>query len=260
MLCCYEGFCSSSPAASTLTRTSRHNNSNHATLDTSEIFDEGAFRFVYQGVYDSGARKGERCVAKQFKQGSVYETHYFDADIKTVDMAMMIIEEWNRGDYINKMVVVNAPEIWALQRGPMAGAKLLVEPYIQNYEKLNSNSGWNESGFSWARAMQALSHFSYHITDGACLLCDLQGGFYKNGIVLTDPAIISSNEDGTYGPTDLGPTGISSFFSRHRCNEYCSKDWIVPRDRNRYHHRNKGTSMIHVSTQYDRNAMSPRHA
>ena len=47
------------------------------------------------------------------------------------------------------------------------------------------------------------------------MLCDLQGGVYRDGAVLTDPVILSRNK--LYGLTDLGPTGISSFFSRHVC-------------------------------------------
>mmetsp|Transcript_10874 Transcript_10874/g.30022 ORF Transcript_10874/g.30022 Transcript_10874/m.30022 type:complete len:243 (-) Transcript_10874:256-984(-) len=237
--------------------TSRKNNSANAKVSMHQIFDEGAFRYVYKGNYTSGPRAGEECVAKKFKTGSVYEAHYFDTDIKTVDKAINIIEKWNQKSFIDKMVMVNTPGVWELTDGEEAGAKLLVEPFIENYEKFNSNSGWNETGIAWGRAMQALSHFSYHITGGQCLLCDLQGGSYSNGIVLTDPVIISRTQ-GAYGPTDLGRTGISSFFSSHRCNEYCRRAWSMPTDRTRYHEQNQGTSMIHVPTQYSRFPMSRR--
>ena len=68
--------------------------------------------------------------------------------------------------------------------------------------------------------MQALSHNSYHISVGKYLLCDLQGGVYKDGVVLTNPVIMSRTE-GAYGPTDLGPDGIKSFFANYKMNEYC---------------------------------------
>lgn len=67
--------------------------------------------------------------------------------------------------------------------------------------------------------MQALSHFSYHITGGNFVLCDLQGGIYQHEIVLSDPIILSRTRE--YGVTDLGPEGISSLFSQHYCNGFC---------------------------------------
>ncbi|CZS93374.1 uncharacterized protein RAG0_03704 [Rhynchosporium agropyri] len=71
--------------------------------------------------------------------------------------------------------------------------------------------------------MQALSHFSYHVSYGQLLLCDLQGGVYQNGFILSDPVIISPTQN--YGPLDLGIDGINSFFFRHRCGFFCDKQW-----------------------------------
>lgn len=48
--------------------------------------------------------------------------------------------------------------------------------------------------------MQALSHFSYSVTGGNLLLCDIQGGTFNKGFAITDPVIIS-NFAGRYGPT-----------------------------------------------------------
>jgi hypothetical protein len=67
--------------------------------------------------------------------------------------------------------------------------------------------------------------FSYHITGGNHVLCDLQGGIYQYMIVLSDPVILSRTRQ--YGVTDLGPAGISSFFSQHSCNKYCRPHWYV---------------------------------
>ena len=49
---------------------------------------------------------------------------------------------------------------------------------------------------------QALSHFSFHFSNGQHLLCDLQGGGYDTHYVLTDPAVLSVNKD--FGVTDGG--------------------------------------------------------
>jgi len=50
----------------------------------------------------------------------------------------------------------------------------------------------------------------------------------SNGLFLTDPAI-NSQRAGQYGATDLGPSGIASFFHTHECNQFCSKKWLWPK-------------------------------
>ena len=47
--------------------------------------------------------------------------------------------------------------------------KGLVEPYMDEFRKFNSNTGWF---YESAKLMSALSHFLYDFTDGAYLLCD----------------------------------------------------------------------------------------
>lgn len=74
--------------------------------------------------------------------------------------------------------------------------------------------------------MQAPSHFSYRVSEGECVLCDLQGGIYEDRIILADPA--SLTRYGNFGETDLGLKGIINFFRLHVCNHYCRSDWIKP--------------------------------
>lgn len=91
----------------------------------------------------------------------------------------------------------------------------------------NSNSGWvNASNDPWTRCMAALSHFSYEVSDGQFIVCDLQGGYNSAGFVLTDPVINSVGRK--FGVTDLGISGITSFFAHHKCNEFCRGWWRVP--------------------------------
>ena len=100
-----------------------------------------------------------------------------------------------------------------------------MEPLIEGqYTKFNSNTGHASYGHD---LMQALSHFSYHFTEGKHLLCDLQGGKgfvpgdgYGHFFLLTDP-VICSQKAGTFGPADLGQDGIDNFFGWHRCNHLC---------------------------------------
>ena len=103
--------------------------------------------------------------------------------------------------------------------------------------------------------MQALSHFSYHSSGGRYVLCDLQGGVYRDGIVLTDPAVLSVQKE--YGVTDLGPPGISTFFAQHTCNEFCKGHWKKPTDMRMYHEVKKGTSMVGSGEHFPTRASRP---
>jgi hypothetical protein len=112
------------------------------------------------------------------------------------------------------------------------GKKVLVEPFIEGYEKYNSNSGWTNraAASSTVELLSALSHFSYHVSAGQYLLCDLQGSSCSEaGIILSD-AVIMSSVAGKFGPSDLGPAGISTFFSQHRCGRSCRRHWQKPAD------------------------------
>lgn len=123
-----------------------------------------------------------------------------------------------------------------------------MEPMIANFEKFNSNTGWTPRESSpWIRVMQSLSHFSYHFSNRKILYCDLQGGVYNDGFVVSDPVIMSESKE--YGPTDLGLEGISTFFAYHTCSEYCNKGWILPEDKNVYFKIKKGSAMVLPSRQ-----------
>ncbi|WIA19927.1 hypothetical protein OEZ85_005816 [Tetradesmus obliquus] len=195
--------------------TARHNLSSRATFTQYELdnpFDEGQFRYVAKGVYTNGPRCNQPCVCKWFKTGAVYEDTYFEKDLKAVDKAQEIIDTWNALN-ISNTIHLNRPEVWVFDRDSRRpGQKTLTEPFINNYTKFNSNSGWACSTDGWCEVMQALSHFSYHRSGGQLVLCDLQGGMLSRGrgAVLTDPVIMSRSR--SYGVTDLGSDGISTFF------------------------------------------------
>eukprot|EP00884_Botryococcus_braunii_P003389 jgi/Botrbrau1/13050/Bobra.0187s0012.1 len=142
-----------------------------------------------------------------------------------------IIDAYNSSGCINQNIYLNHPGVWTFKPGTRyAGQKTLTEPFINNYQKFNSNTGCVIGGDSWSEVMQSLSHFSYHNSGGQMVLCDLQGGIRsgRRGAVLTDPVILSRRR--TYGVTDLGPEGISTFFARHQCNHYCKEHWQKPRN------------------------------
>jgi hypothetical protein len=158
----------------------RLNSSTRASIDKSKIFAQGTFKIVWRGVYTQGSRAGQACVAKEFKTGSGYEAYNFREELAIVASAQAIIDKWTEARVVNRRIMLNTPEIWAdLGSG---GKRALIEPFIENFEKFNSNTGWADvTGGSWSEAMQALSHFSYYSSRGRLLLCDIQGGAYRDG-------------------------------------------------------------------------------
>jgi hypothetical protein len=239
-------------------RCNESRNASYNSADLSHPFAEGSFRYVAKGQYTDGPRRGTHSVCKWFKQGQVYEHTFFTKDINAVDKAITIIQQFNLLRIIDKTIKINKPEVWTFtpSSGSWGGRMVLQEPYIKNYQKFNSNTGWTTNSANWSRIMQALSHFSYHISSGQNVLCDLQGGVYSDGVVLSDPVILSRQR--IYGLTDLGPKGISTFFSRHVCNEYCKSTWQKPRECIAYFEEQEGSSMILIPTVKGREKLSRR--
>jgi len=103
----------------------------------------------------------------------------------------------------------------------------IEEPYITGrWERFNNNAGYcapvpSEFGTEH-RAVQAFSHWTYHVSNHQLIVVDCQGCFdaARNAFVLTDPAV-HSTDLGAYGGTNMGTMGIERFFSTHRCNDVC---------------------------------------
>jgi hypothetical protein len=233
--------------------TARENQASKGVVNRHEIVGEGAFRDVYGGEYTAGHRRGQKLVAKFFKKGAVYEEVFFEEDIRAVDKALDLLTSWNQAGIISQQIRLNKPQVWRMLDD---GQRHLVEPYIDNYTKFNSNTGWtSRDGGDWNKVMQALSHYTYHVSSGQFLLCDLQGGLYRDGPILSDPVVHS--RQGKFGVTDLGPRGISSFFSGHVCNKFCKSNWTKPRDRTAYFAAQEGTSMELPAQRHHANAFTP---
>lgn len=228
--------------------TARENKSNAAEFSNYNLqhpFAEGSFRWVSKGTYTDGERAGEPCVCKWFKTGGVTESHFFQTDILAAERSLKLVDEFNNTGIVNQVIRMNLPQVWVFKAssGEWSGKKVLQEPYIEKYQKFNSNTGWADDSMPWPKVMQALSHFTYHKSAGQFVLCDLQGGILRNGVVLTDPVILSRQQN-KYGVTDLGIEGISNFFHHHVCNEFCQSHWQKPKDRRSYFQKTSSTSMI----------------
>ncbi|CAB9515687.1 Myosin heavy chain kinase [Seminavis robusta] len=231
--------------------TTRRNKSEEAEFYNDQLMDpfaEGGFRYAAEGEFVEGDRKGQKAVCKWFKKGHVHESKFFDLDIKAMEKSVELVKSWSDKRIIEQRIRVNVPEVWTFEKSDFfhEDTKVLVEPFIENYKKFNSNTGWHDSSTPWPKVMQALSHFTYHASNGDYLLCDLQGGVDSKGVVLTDPAILSKNSE--FGLTDLGSKGISSFFSQHKCNEFCRSHWRKPNNRAQYFSPQEGTSMSSFAT------------
>jgi len=235
----------------------RLNLANEANADMSVLYARGAFKLVYRGTYSKGERSGDPCVCKMFASGSVYEEAFFDTELAVTTAAMDLVTKYNSGGFIDRHIYLNQPAVWTFLAGTeYEGQKILVEPFIQNFQKFNSNSGWRDpDGTPWNQVLQSLSHYSYHVSGGSLLLCDLQGGVYSDGVVLTDPVVMSSNA-GRYGPTDLGRAGIATFFARHVCNAYCRTGWTKPHNPQASYPAQKGTTMELVPTRDTRSPLT----
>ncbi len=169
---CVHGHVADS-ANATQSDSGRYSHSSRAVLDGADLedpFADGTFRWVAKGTYTSGQRDGQACVLKWFKTGAVFSADYFTLDIKAVDKALEIVNRFNQLNILDRSVKINVPAVWQFDDS-RAGEKALVEPFIENYQKFNSNTGWNTTARKWDQAMQALSHFSYHISGGK--LCSL---------------------------------------------------------------------------------------
>lgn len=136
------------------------------------IYARGTFRNVRLGRYTRGRRTGQKCVAKFFRNTrDINVDEYFDADEAVTRKTIEFLSSWNSRRIVSKPIRVNHPDVWTND----AGMRYTVEPFIAGFQKFNSNTGWTVGGASWAEVMQALSHYTYHITSGHFVLCDLQG-------------------------------------------------------------------------------------
>jgi len=224
-------------------------------ISNNVVLGKGAFRVALLGTYVGGNRNNQEAACKRFHpQFRQMEDEYFQADFQVADKAIKIAECWNRMAQADEKILITRGHIIHSR----SGIPYLVEPLIRDYTKFTSNTGWIAKDGTWhAEAMEAFSHYSYHITAGRMMVCDLQGRYKfvrccipKSRFELTDPAICSSNR--AYGPTDLGIKGMETFFVNHKCNQFCNADgikWARPKSPSSWFAMNKGTSML--SSEYD---------
>lgn len=184
---------------------------------------QGKYKYVTKGTYH---RTRTPAVDKFLKTGTAFNSDCFLDDVRAAEAALPYVAGFH--EYIDTATVfrgrvsieVNIPEVWEQIDGRLVGQRMLREPFIEHFTKFNSNSG---AADLTATVAQALSHYSYHASDGNELLCDLQGGKVGDSYVLSDVVLMSTTKK--YGNTDLGATGIENWLHSHRCNQFCSSSW-----------------------------------
>lgn len=125
----------------TLTRRTNNASAAYFTDEAMEKpFQKGGLRYVAKGVYTDGPRRGQTCVCKWPKSGFVDSASPYEDDMRVVSKASEIIEKFNEAKIIDKIVVMNRPETWTLSGDEWDGKVVMLEPYISNYTKFNSNS------------------------------------------------------------------------------------------------------------------------
>jgi hypothetical protein len=211
----------------------RFNETKKFSVNVNQYDEEGSAKYCSYGRYTGGLRTGQRCVAKWYKDGG----DHFANDLNAVNKTEKIVTQWNQAFGDNFKVRINIPETAII-----SDKCCLVEPFIEGFFKINSNTGWTTAEVTdEVLKLHALSHYSYHVSSGQFLLCDLQGGIYRDFIVLTDPVIMS--RDCRFGLMDLGPRGMSTFFYHHTCNHFCRREWTRPRDQHDYFARRMQTTV-----------------
>lgn len=219
-------------------------------------FAAGTFRWVFEGRvkigcenklswggwnlkslprHVSGMGKSIDCVVKKFKADAprtCTQLHASCSDLWGLNHAAALAEKFNYR--VRPPIAIRFVEGMLYQGVPPVcdedtDSIYFIEPKLDSYVKRNSNTGWVADSDSVANAVaQAFSHWSWCETDGACLVCDLQG---TTDLLCTDPVIHSVS--GRRMLTDLGESGMCAFFRSHRCNSICqylekpTGDWLT---------------------------------
>lgn len=129
------------------------------------------------GYYTDGPRCGQYCVSKRYKsipKNVKGEDELLENKFKALRLAQEWIDAFNDNNFIhNWKIFLNTPTVWTDSE---TGKKQLIEPFIESFEKFNGWAGWVAKGAPYMDAIQALSHYSYHVSNRQFLLYDLKGG------------------------------------------------------------------------------------
>jgi hypothetical protein len=209
-------------------------------------FAYGVCRYCYRGKLVCNANKRDKAryndssiVVKVFKHEYAKDYGAWNADISASKTAHEYARLFNEKGFFDRSLYFPIPYVAKMDKragywylgfiggeydmttNPVGSSEYVaMEEYLSgNYIKFNSNNGYVNAAVN-SSTMPAFSHWTFHESDGALLVCDLQGVLNNGKYRLTDPAIHSTVAN-TYGLTDLGVLGQAKFFLTHTCNNIC---------------------------------------
>uniref|UniRef100_A0A2C9LEU9 Alpha-type protein kinase domain-containing protein n=1 Tax=Biomphalaria glabrata TaxID=6526 RepID=A0A2C9LEU9_BIOGL len=216
-------------------------------------FHRGCKKTTYRGVLlGQGARQWEKVTVKAFtnlpntRENWQQET---DNAKKTREMATKFKETFPSGPELTvipsclvQMDKVSKVNKWlerrhcytVLNKDDWVSVEEHVPDALYLYCPWSEWPPWNDVDVSESEHLSTFSHFTYLVTDGQLLICDILATYdVKTGYVITDVTVHS--RDKMYGSFDHGESGMVDFFLCHRCTEIC-KDWPklngdLPQDR-----------------------------
>ncbi len=183
-----------------------------------EVFAKGGMRSVYKS-FDLEDEVPD-WVVKQWlpsmgsSQGTTHRKYFREVFVQS--KTQQLVNLFNSVQSEKTCRMNDAFVIQLVERHPVA--LFFGERYISGkYKKMNSNDGWVSRSGDFA---SAFSHYSFKKSDGYCLICDIQGVETEDTAIWTDPQM-HSIDGNAGGAGDLGITGITHFFEKHKCGSLC---------------------------------------
>jgi len=193
-------------------------------------FAEGRFRRAYMGTWTMPlSKRGQRCVVKKSKEKCTWQQKDWDTTKAVQEEAQNFADKFNdflvRTNYPIRFTEVNVLQVSSvpnIKDAPKLNEYVITEDYIEGeFKKWCNNYGYvSEEAKTTAISMPAFMHWSWYHTKGQMMIADLQGAKLNNSYLLTDPVILS--DDDQFGCTDMGVEGMMMFFRSHKCNKFCS--------------------------------------
>ena len=192
-------------------------------FDDSKPYAEGRFRSAYLGQWIAPESKaGQKCVVKKFTNSYTWEPTGWDTTIKMYDKCREYASAFGRNIEFVDCSCGKMQESSNAPRGPHLNEYVTHETYLEgDFKKWCNNYG---SVSPEARGVDgiltAFMHWTWCMSKGQEMVADIQGVKQGSRYILTDPAMISVNEE--YGATDTGVEGMAMFFLIHGCTSACS--------------------------------------